>query len=363
MGRRRDVRWGPRSIDLDLLLYDQEVRQSPSLVLPHPRMTQRRFVLEPAAAIAASMVHPLTGCTLRQHLDSLEEMDLDAAPRLFAAVAELRAALAPLRAPGARSAWCPPWAPCMKATSASSAPPRPSATSSWRRSTSIPANSGRRKTWRSIRARSTRTWRNWPSAAPISCWRPRDDEVYRPGHATWVEVGGVGEPLEGQFRPGHFRGVATIVLKLLKMVGPDAAYFGQKDCQQAAVIRRMAEDLNVPVEIRVCPTVREPDGLAMSSRNAYLSPAARRRARVLWKSLQLAEELVRRGQRSAEAILQQMRTVVETAGDAQIDYIALVDPETFQPIDRVERRLLAALAVRIENTRLIDNCILEPPAL
>ncbi len=187
--------------------------------------------------------------------------------------------------------------------------------------------------------------------------------MYRPGHAAWVEVGGAGEPLEGEFRPGHFRGVATIVLKLFQMVGPDAAYFGQKDCQQVAVVRRMVEDLNVPVEMRVCPTVREPDGLAMSSRNAYLSPAARRRAGVLWKSLQLAEELVRRGERNAAAILQQMRAVVETAGDARIDYIALVDPETFQPVQRIERRVLAALAVRIENTRLIDNCTLEPPAL
>ena len=116
--------------------------------------------------------------------------------------------------------------------------------------------------------------------------------MYRPGHATWVEVGAVAEPLEGACRPGHFRGVATIVLKLLNMVQPDVAYFGQKDYQQALVIRRMVADLDVPVAIRVCPIVREPDGLAMSSRNRYLSPAARQRALVLWKSLQLAGELV-----------------------------------------------------------------------
>ena len=128
---------------------------------------------------------------------------------------------------------------------------------------------------------------------------PSNDEVYRAGHATWVEVGSVAEPLEGAFRPGHFRGVATVVLKLLNMVQPDAAYFGQKDYQQALVIRRMAADLDVPVAIRVCPTVREPDGLAMSSRNRYLSPAARRRALVLWKSLQLAGKLVEEGQRDA----------------------------------------------------------------
>ena len=116
---------------------------------------------------------------------------------------------------------------------------------------------------------------------------PGDDEVYRAGHSTWIEVGGVSEPLEGCFRPGHFRGVATIVLKLMNMVQPDVAYFGHKDYQQAAVIRDMAADLDVPTEVRVCPIIREPDGLAMSSRNAYLSPEARERATVLWRSWSL----------------------------------------------------------------------------
>ena len=191
-------------------------------------------------------------------------------------------------------------------------------------------------------------------------WAPTDAEVYRPGHATWVEVGAVAEPLEGECRPGHFRGVATIVLKLFNVVQPDAAYFGQKDFQQAAVIRRMVADLDVPVEIRVCPIVREPDGLAMSSRNRYLSEAARRRALVLWKSLQLAAELVAQGERRAAVIADRMREVLLTAGDARIDYIALVDPETLQPVGTVAQPALAALAVRIENTRLIDNCILTP---
>ena len=187
---------------------------------------------------------------------------------------------------------------------------------------------------------------------------PSADEVYRAGHATWVEVGSVAEPLEGAFRPGHFRGVATVVLKLLNMVQPDAAYFGQKDYQQALVIRRMAADLDVPVAIRVCPIVREPDGLAMSSRNRYLSPAARRRALVLWKSLQLAGKLVEEGQRDAGTIATRMRELIETAEDARIDYVALVDPETLQSVETIAGRSLAALAVKIENTRLIDNCLL-----
>jgi pantoate--beta-alanine ligase len=189
---------------------------------------------------------------------------------------------------------------------------------------------------------------------------PADADVYRPGHATWVEVGGVAEPLEGQCRPGHFRGVATIVLKLFNMIQADVAYFGQKDYQQVQVIRRMVEDLNVPIEVRVCPIVREPDGLAMSSRNAYLSPAARRRALVLWQSLQRATALVAAGERSTVAIAQAIRGVILSAEDARIEYIALADPETLQSVETIVGPTVAALAVKIENTRLIDNCILNP---
>lgn len=189
---------------------------------------------------------------------------------------------------------------------------------------------------------------------------PEPSEVYGPRHATWVEVGSVAEPLEGRRRPGHFRGVATIVLKLLNMTLTDVAYFGQKDYQQALVIRRMVADLNVPVAIRVCPIVREPDGLAMSSRNRYLSPAARRQAAALWKSLCLARELVAGGQRDARAIAGEVRQTILAAGPASIDYVALADPETLEPLERVDRPALLALAVCIEGTHLIDNCLLEP---
>jgi pantoate--beta-alanine ligase len=189
---------------------------------------------------------------------------------------------------------------------------------------------------------------------------PSNQEMYGPGHAAWVEVGALAEPLEGVCRPEHFRGVATVVLKLLNMVQPNAAYFGQKDYQQALVIRRMVADLNVPVAIEVCPIVREADGLAMSSRNRYLSPAARQRALVLSRSLQLAAELVSQGERKTSTIAARMRDLIETAEDARIDYIALVDPDTLQSVETITSRTLAALAVKIENTRLIDNCLLEP---
>ncbi len=186
---------------------------------------------------------------------------------------------------------------------------------------------------------------------------PDDAEVYREGHDTWVDVGSVAEPLEGRFRPGHFRGVATVVLKMFNMIQPDAAYFGQKDYQQAAVVRRMVADLNLPVEIRVCKTVREPDGLAMSSRNVHLSPDARRRAAVLWQSLKLAQKLVAQGQHDAACIQRQMSDMILAAG-GNIDYVALVDPESLAPVTEINAPVLAALAVKFEGTRLIDNMMI-----
>jgi pantoate--beta-alanine ligase len=202
---------------------------------------------------------------------------------------------------------------------------------------------------------------NLLAGAADAVFSPAAEEMYPQGFATAVEVAGPAEPLEGALRPGHFRGVATVVLKLFNMVQPDVAYFGQKDFQQTVVIRRMTADLDVPVEVRVCPIVRESDGLAMSSRNRYLSPAARRRALVLSQSLHAAEKMVAEGCRDAKAIAARMREIIETAADSRIDYIAIVDPDTLQPVETLTGRTLAALAVKIENTRLIDNCLLELP--
>lgn len=191
---------------------------------------------------------------------------------------------------------------------------------------------------------------------------PETADVYRPNHATWVEVGSVAEPLEGESRPGHFRGVATIVLKLFNMAGADVAYFGQKDYQQALVIRRMVEDLNVPVAIRVCPIVRESDGLAMSSRNAYLDPGERDRAAALHASLCAAKRLVAAGQIEAGRIRREIESILLDRGQAEIDYIAIVDPETLEPQNAIGGPTLIALAVRIGQTRLIDNCLLPSTA-
>jgi pantoate--beta-alanine ligase len=194
-------------------------------------------------------------------------------------------------------------------------------------------------------------------ASPV-VFSPTDEEMYPPGFSTWVEAGTVTEPWEGYFRPGHFRGVATVVLKLLNIVLPDQAFFGQKDYQQATVIRRLVRDLDVLVTIRVQPTVREPDGLAMSSRNAYLSPLERQQALVLWKSLCLARDLAEHGERDPGRIVEKMREIILSVPEARIDYIALADPDTLAPVSEIRGRTLAAVAVRVGGTRLIDNCFL-----
>lgn len=189
---------------------------------------------------------------------------------------------------------------------------------------------------------------------------PPAEVMYPPGACTSIHVAGLTDGLCGPFRPGHFDGVATVVTKLFNIVRPDAAYFGQKDAQQLAVIRQLTRDLDLPIEIVGCPTVREPDGLAMSSRNAYLTPQQRGQALSLSQALSAARELVLQGQRDATALVQEMRRIIEAAGPAQIDYISVVDPGTLAPLARVDHPALIALAVRIGRTRLIDNLTVDP---
>jgi pantoate--beta-alanine ligase len=189
---------------------------------------------------------------------------------------------------------------------------------------------------------------------------PAVQEMYPPDAVTTVRVARLTEHLCGPHRPGHFEGVATIVAKLFNIVQPDVAFFGQKDAQQLAVIRRMVRDLDIPVEVVGCPTVREPDGLALSSRNAYLSHEERARAACLHEALQEARRRIQRGERDVHSLITAMRQVLLTAAPERIDYIELVDPQTLQPLERIEGPVLAALAVYIGRTRLIDNLTIDP---
>jgi pantoate--beta-alanine ligase len=189
---------------------------------------------------------------------------------------------------------------------------------------------------------------------------PGDDSIYRPNHSTYIDVGPIGSVLEGEFRPTHFRGVATVVMKLFQLAPADRAYFGRKDYQQTLVVRQMVTDLDVPIDIRVCPTVREPDGLAMSSRNRYLTPDERRRALVLSQSLRMAEELFEAGERSAATIRNRMTHEIESVGDVQIQYIAIVADGTLTPVERINGPTTIALAAIVGKTRLIDNILVNP---
>jgi pantoate--beta-alanine ligase len=189
-------------------------------------------------------------------------------------------------------------------------------------------------------------------------WTPTPAALYPADFQTWVTVEEVSAPLEGRCRPGHFRGVATIVAKLFHAFTPDRAYFGQKDGQQVAVIKRMVQDLNFPLEIVVCPTKREPDGLAMSSRNVYLNPEERRAAKVLYRALSAAKSIYDQGERDAEHLRAAMSAVLRAEPRVQVEYVSAADPDTLVELDRVPDRGLLSLAVKIGRTRLIDNFLL-----
>jgi len=187
---------------------------------------------------------------------------------------------------------------------------------------------------------------------------PSGEEMYPEGLDSWIEVKKVTEPLEGSLRPGHFKGVATIVAKLFNIVEPTRAYFGQKDAQQAIVIKKMVTDLNMNLEIVVVPTVRESDGLAMSSRNIYLNPQERRAAAVLFKALTLAQQLRGNGENDAKHIRQEITHLIDKEPLAKIDYVSIADAQTLEELSEIDRPAVASLAVRIGNTRLIDNITL-----
>ena len=189
-------------------------------------------------------------------------------------------------------------------------------------------------------------------------WTPTAEVMYPPGYQTWVEVEALTNPLEGAMRPGHFRGVTTVVAKLFNATQPTKAYFGQKDAQQAAVIRRMAVDLNFPLEVIICPTTREADGLAMSSRNKYLSEAERKAAAVLFRALSAAKVLYEGGERNAEAIRGKMKEVLASEPLANMQYVSCADYDTLQELDAVTGKALLSMAVYFGKTRLIDNFVL-----
>ena len=189
-------------------------------------------------------------------------------------------------------------------------------------------------------------------------WTPTAEVMYPPGFQTWVEVEKITKVLEGARRPGHFRGVTTVVAKLFNGVQPQRAYFGQKDAQQARVIQRMAQDLTYPIEIVVCPIHREPDGLAMSSRNTYLNPAERQAATVLYRALSAAKAAFQAGERDANALRKIMEDTINAEPLARLQYVSCADPDTLEEIHGKAEKALLSMAVYVGKTRLIDNMLL-----
>jgi pantoate--beta-alanine ligase len=353
LGRVRVERWGPRTIDLDLLLYDTFCINAAELTVPHPRMTERRFVLAPAAEIAPELRHPQSGFSIRELLDRLEQR-----PVVVRTIAELQDFAAAARRAGKRIGL----APTMGALHEGHL----SLVDAAQRECSFtiatifvnPTQFGPHEDY----ARYPRTLEQdltLLAARNVDLvFAPEREEMYRAGHATTVTVTGVTARWEGEIRPGHFQGVATVVLKLFNAATPDVAYFGQKDYQQTVVVRRMTADLNLPIEIRVCPIVRESDGLALSSRNRYLSADERRRGLSLSQSLRQAAELYRGGQRDATQIIAAMLSIL-TAAPVEIDYAVIVDPNTLDSIAQVQPGSVAIVAARVGATRLLDNHIFE----
>ncbi len=188
---------------------------------------------------------------------------------------------------------------------------------------------------------------------------PTAEQMYPSENVTWVNVEKLTETLCGRSRPGHFRGVTTVCAKLFNIVNPDMTFFGQKDAQQSVVIKKMVADLNMPLEVIVCPTVRDPDGLAVSSRNKYLTGQQRKDATLIYKSLQKCRQLVESGTVDTEPIITQMRTILERASSIEIEYISIVNPETLEAVSRIDRQVLAAIAVKIGSARLIDNILVD----
>ncbi len=185
---------------------------------------------------------------------------------------------------------------------------------------------------------------------------PPVKSMYPEGYSTYVSVGGLTKNLCGKFRPGHFRGVATVVAKLFNIIRPDVVYFGQKDAQQAIVIKRMTEDLNMDIRIEVMPTVREKDGLAMSSRNSYLSSDERKRATTIYRSLQLARDLIKLNDKDASGIIREMRKMLAPVA-TKIDYVSILNPRTLKDVKTIKGEVLIAVAVWMGQTRLIDNIL------
>jgi pantoate--beta-alanine ligase len=359
LGRERTERWGPRTIDLDVLLYGDQVIDQPEITVPHPRMEDRPFVLAPAAEIADDWVHPTSQKTIGQLLASLKSVSPEPGMRVITSPADIQAVVLPLRREGRRVALVPTMGALHAGHLSLVHAARQHAETVIATIFVNPTQFGPHEDFAKYPRTLDADLQALSDAGCNFVFVPTAADIYPPDFSTYVEPPAVAQPLEGVCRPGHFRGVATVVLKLFHLVPAHVACFGQKDFQQLLVIRHMARDLALPIEIVSCPIVREADGLAMSSRNRYLSPAERQQALAISQALDRAAQLAADGEKNAAAIVSQMHAILNQAGIDRIDYATIADPETLTELTSFDGPAVALIAAHVGKTRLIDNRLLN----
>jgi pantoate--beta-alanine ligase len=344
LGRTRDVRWSARTIDLDLLVYGDLQIDEPGLIVPHPRMRERPFVMDPLAELGynPARMPPAT-----------------AHGRLVDAIPAMREVVRAARRAGKTIGFVPTMGALHEGHIALARRARADCDLVVTSIFVNPLQFGPSEDF-SRYPRDLEGDRRLLDAVPVDVvFTTTPSDMYPEGYRTYVVQDDLPTKLEGKSRPTHFRGVLTVVLKLFQIVAPDRAYFGQKDLQQTVVLRRMVEDLNVPLEMIVCPTVREADGLAMSSRNRYLSADERRDALALSRGLFAADDAFRGGEQDAERLRACVRESIGAAVHARLDYADVVSTRTLDPVTRATAGDAVVVAAYVGKTRLIDNLILS----
>ncbi len=352
LGRIRLGKNRPRTIDLDILLYDNSIIRDNNIIVPHPRMHKRDFIMFGMNEISPTAIHPVLNMTVGD-IHNRREMKIIRNPK------EAYNYICGVKRKGRRIGFVPTMGYLHEG--------HLSLIRKARRENDIvvisifvnPAQFGPREDYSRYPRDLKRDKALAKRVGADIIFYPDLKSIYAPDHSTYVSVEDISKNLCGFLRPGHFRGVATVITKMFNIIPADNAYFGQKDAQQAFIIKRMTRDLNIPVKIKILPIVREKDGLAMSSRNTYLSKSQRREAIALFKSLLLAKDLIKKGERKADKIIKRMKDLISKKSSARIEYISIVDTDELKDIKTLRGKVLIAIAARFGKTGLIDNIIIR----